>query len=381
MTMAGRKLPSPAPEREDRFDARHLSARQAEILALLMAGKANKDIARALGLGLGTIKQHLAALYKKLGVTNRATAVSRGFAMGGETRSPSSRLPSSRLLADASVMELRPTTVLSMAMDGKGDDFEGREKDWLALRGACAVATAAMDSAMVGRPGESVDIILGLHRADQDNVLRALQIARAVVAGLGPGRPLRAGLASGYLMASVHPRGGWTGEVVAGRVITAARSLRAVAEPFQVRIDAASHRLLLFARRSESGTVAETDAPLTLDLLREWPGASLASAPPRLVGREAERRLLEGYLGRLAAEERGAFLLVEGEAGMGKTTLCLAVGAEAVRLGIDWRHFRCGAPGRDLASFLAETCGTVMPEMAELAHRNPIALLIDDLHL
>jgi DNA-binding NarL/FixJ family response regulator len=53
----------------------HLSARQSAVLMLLVRGFSNKAIARELGIAEGTVKVHLAALYKALQVRNRASAV------------------------------------------------------------------------------------------------------------------------------------------------------------------------------------------------------------------------------------------------------------------------------------------------------------------
>ncbi len=52
-------------------EARPLSARQQEILRLLSLGRSNKQIAEQLGLATGTVKQHMYALFRKLGVSNR----------------------------------------------------------------------------------------------------------------------------------------------------------------------------------------------------------------------------------------------------------------------------------------------------------------------
>ena len=54
--------------------APHLTPRQAQVLALLIEGLSNKAIARELGLGEGTVKVHMAALFRALGVTSRAGA-------------------------------------------------------------------------------------------------------------------------------------------------------------------------------------------------------------------------------------------------------------------------------------------------------------------
>lgn len=56
----------------------HLTPRQWDVLEMLVEGKSNKEIARALTLGPGTIKVHLAALFRNLGVSNRSAAAVAG---------------------------------------------------------------------------------------------------------------------------------------------------------------------------------------------------------------------------------------------------------------------------------------------------------------
>jgi DNA-binding NarL/FixJ family response regulator len=52
-----------------------LTARQAQVLALLVQGKPNKLICRDLNLAEGTVKIHVTAILKALGVMNRTQAV------------------------------------------------------------------------------------------------------------------------------------------------------------------------------------------------------------------------------------------------------------------------------------------------------------------
>jgi DNA-binding NarL/FixJ family response regulator len=52
-----------------------LTPRQADVLALLLQGKPNKLISRELNLSEGTVKVHLAAVFKALGVSNRTQVV------------------------------------------------------------------------------------------------------------------------------------------------------------------------------------------------------------------------------------------------------------------------------------------------------------------
>ena len=51
-----------------------LTARQKEVLNLLAAGKSNKQIAWALGISEGTVKVHVNAAFRALGVHNRVNA-------------------------------------------------------------------------------------------------------------------------------------------------------------------------------------------------------------------------------------------------------------------------------------------------------------------
>ena len=57
------------------LSAATVTPRQAQLLTLLAAGYSNKEIAAELGITYGTVKQHLFALFKRLGVANRTKAV------------------------------------------------------------------------------------------------------------------------------------------------------------------------------------------------------------------------------------------------------------------------------------------------------------------
>jgi DNA-binding NarL/FixJ family response regulator len=59
-----------------------LTQRENDILSLLAEGKSNRDISRALYLSEKTVKAHLAAIFRKLGVSNRTQAAMAAVAMG-----------------------------------------------------------------------------------------------------------------------------------------------------------------------------------------------------------------------------------------------------------------------------------------------------------
>ncbi|MES1156875.1 MAG: response regulator transcription factor [Alphaproteobacteria bacterium] len=54
-----------------------LTARQKEVLAELLKGQSSKEIARALDIAEGTVKIHLAAIYRAIGVRTRAEAIAK----------------------------------------------------------------------------------------------------------------------------------------------------------------------------------------------------------------------------------------------------------------------------------------------------------------
>jgi DNA-binding NarL/FixJ family response regulator len=65
-----------------RRPASSLTQRETDILALLAEGRSNRDISRALYLSEKTVKAHLAAIFRKLGVTNRTQAAMAAVSMG-----------------------------------------------------------------------------------------------------------------------------------------------------------------------------------------------------------------------------------------------------------------------------------------------------------
>lgn len=75
--------PAPAPARPAApRECESLSGRQMEVLLKAVQGKANKVIARELQLSEGTVKAHLSAAFRALGVQNRTEAVFAAARMG-----------------------------------------------------------------------------------------------------------------------------------------------------------------------------------------------------------------------------------------------------------------------------------------------------------
>ena len=59
-----------------------LTDRETEVLALVADGLTNRAVARRLGISEATVKTHLAHIYTKLGVLDRATAVREAWERG-----------------------------------------------------------------------------------------------------------------------------------------------------------------------------------------------------------------------------------------------------------------------------------------------------------
>lgn len=62
-----------------------LSPRQRQVVALIAAGYTNPSIAVQLGITLGTVKNHVDAIFQRLGAENRGHAVVLAM-QGGELR-------------------------------------------------------------------------------------------------------------------------------------------------------------------------------------------------------------------------------------------------------------------------------------------------------
>lgn len=76
--------PSPAPREmpstpwikvEDALSIPELTPRQLDVLRLVAKGLSNKEIARALGISVGTTKNHVAEILRLMGCTNRRDAI------------------------------------------------------------------------------------------------------------------------------------------------------------------------------------------------------------------------------------------------------------------------------------------------------------------
>jgi len=59
-----------------------ISARESEVLALIVAGRSNDQIARELVVSAKTVRNHITSIFAKLGVTDRSEAIEKGRSAG-----------------------------------------------------------------------------------------------------------------------------------------------------------------------------------------------------------------------------------------------------------------------------------------------------------
>ncbi|MCO5976772.1 LuxR C-terminal-related transcriptional regulator [Ideonella oryzae] len=75
------------------FETLGLTPRQADVLSLLLQGKPNKEIARRLGLSVETVKDHVQAVLRALGVNSRTQAVLAVSQLGAKRNGPAAVTP------------------------------------------------------------------------------------------------------------------------------------------------------------------------------------------------------------------------------------------------------------------------------------------------
>lgn len=69
-------------DQDDGLTGPVLTERQLEVLEQVALGRSSKEIARALGVGASTVKDHLTLIFVRLGVNSRPEAVARAAALG-----------------------------------------------------------------------------------------------------------------------------------------------------------------------------------------------------------------------------------------------------------------------------------------------------------
>ena len=357
-----------------------LTPRQQQILRLLQQGKVNKEVARELDIGLGTVKQHIVAIFKKLKVSNRTAAVTRNLDLKQQSALSAQPVQTVPHLNGA-LLTRRPSLVLSMALS-RGVDVALVANFY----GALASAAAVYDAIFLTRQGNAGEIIFGVQQVTEYDVAAAIQAAHTVYQSALRLTPLvhtqmHACLTAGLAFASMHRYGGWTGEAIASAAIASARALLESTPLGKVTCDQAVFNLCrAFGVSGFTGLLEGVSFEALAGM--QWHG--MRHHHP-LVGRQAELSQILTALDQ-AFEGQPVWLMLEGEMGMGKTRLCQELLRVCHLKGGQIRHFR-GLPAL-LGSGLCDVVQGSNCQIKDvvLALKNPSLdaarlILLDDFHL
>ncbi len=368
-----------------------LSQRQREILKLLKLGMVNKEIARELDISVGTVKQHLVALFRKLGVTNRAMAIAKSYTLEGMAADPATakKWIQNPVSGAVSILEKRPVAVLSLKLevpDGvdKGDNVRVFYKTF---------AEVAFDFAAIffSHNNGHCEMIFGVGQVRRHDVLRAVRAGVAVVEDLRNSwrryPEIRGGLAFGALVASTDKTGGWSGEAIAGTVISKARELALNATPGTIELDGLSRQMIRFLGVDAAGEMPQS-IPMNRDF--HWRRAPLP-APEKLYGRTVELEQLRRALLKVK-EGTGGFAIIDSENGMGRSALLQTFARLCLSEDMGVETWVCSLPDSQpgTASLgIMEKPGTditqsILEFASDLRRRKSLIsgiILIDDIHL
>jgi adenylate cyclase len=228
------------------------------------------------------------------------------------------------------------------------DPEEVRARVTVAL-GTMAAAIERFEGTREKFIGDAVFAVFGWPRAHDDDAVRAALAALAIRTGLqdlgigGEPMEVRIGIATGEVVAV------GAGPVDAdlrltGEAITTAARIQSLARPGEIILDAATRQAARGRLATDPrGSVVLRGQSTTVDLygLRGEAGNSSwmpyrAAQPGPLVGRGAELAAIQAVLDRVKRSGRGAAVVIEGEAGMGKSRLLSALEASARRAGFAW---------------------------------------------
>lgn len=288
-----------------------LTQRQQRILDLLQAGKVNKEVARELDIGLGTVKQHIVAIFKKLNVRNRTAAAFHNLDLQQAAARTAPIQPPGVMLT------CRPCVVLSIALPK--DQVPAVIRTFY---GALAALASTHDAIFLTRHGNAGEVIFGVQQVTEYDVALALQTATSAYGTLLEAHPevrgqVRGCLTAGIAFASMHRFGGWTGEAIASASIASARDMTHATADGMFTCDQTV--LDLCSAFGVSGAL-ELSKGVAFHRLAELRWTGTRPFHP-LAGRSVELSRLIAQLDR-ALDGQGSLVLVEGEMGMGKSRLC-----------------------------------------------------------
>jgi adenylate cyclase len=198
--------------------------------------------------------------------------------------------------------------------------------------------------------GDAVFAVFGWPRAHDDDAVRAALAALAIRSGLqesgegGEPMEVRIGIATGEVVAAARSSTADRDLRLTGEAITTAARIQSMARPGEILLDDATRQAARGRLATDPrGSVVLRGQSTAVELhgLRGEAGMSAwlpyrAATPGPLVGRIGELGAIEAALSRVARSGRGEAILIEGEAGMGKSRLLAAAETTARDGGFAW---------------------------------------------
>lgn len=373
-----------------------LTQRQQQILALIKTGKVNKEIANELGIGLGTVKQHVVALFKKLQVSNRTMAVSQGL-----NREPVSQ-PESAQISEG-MLERRPCLVLSIYLSDSAMKAIAEPCSMIIvqeLHPTFSALAGAHDALFLTSKNHIGDFIFGIKRGTEQDIFKALRAAHAVFGALTdyPNliENLRGGLAAGLAISSMNRHGGWSGEVVASAVIAHARELASNSAPGELALSASAEKMLQITGPNAHGYSVPRILFKTLNRM-PWGKKNLLTesqlgsseepgSEPLIWGRDAELERLQTLFSEVFRGKKNHLVYIEGETGMGKSLLCRYAAEHGLNMKGRIHHFVCHSDGNEGNLYMYPNGVPVKPQamlhcIRSVAGRGHDVIIVDDAHL
>jgi class 3 adenylate cyclase len=195
--------------------------------------------------------------------------------------------------------------------------------------------------------GDAVFAVFGWPVAHDDDALRATHCALAIRAGLarledpsGEVLQVRIGISTGEVVAAPRDVPGAQDWSLTGPAVTTAARIQGVADPGDILLDEATIRAarkgLAIEDLGERLLRGQTRPIRIGRLLGEAGFQPWHPLAGRFVGRTAERDIVRSVLADLRNRGRGATILVEGEAGIGKSRLLAGFEADVRRARLAW---------------------------------------------
>lgn len=339
-----------------------LTARQEQILGLMREGKVNKEIARELNISLGTVKQHLVAIFKKLNVSNRTMAVSQ-----------SQRAEAKNNISDSDgIIAKRPCVILSLKLDIENFSQYRAFYDYL--------SGIAFDhqAHFINRNYGEGELIFGLKHSSENDLINALLQAYFIYNYLNLKNKsqfsIKGALVVGYMTVTQSRHGGWHGDAIARSLLTKAQELLSLCQEETLLFDPQAITMMGAYDIGRKGSPLSFVTFASIPTLNQWdPGFDI-----RLIGRDEELALLL----KIFIPDSPPVFLIEGDGGMGKSRLCRDVARESKKKNYHLSFYRVMSAGIwDLVNHCLvdglEHCfsGLDIPESTRQL------IIIDDIHL